>query len=233
MTYVFCTTLSKPKNQMKQLFTCSLILICFINASAQLKKGNRLINGTLSGSVNKQDLTGTSGASDYKTSSLSIQPRIGFFASDKTVVGFGIGYDYSKTNYPYTNGPGNFNRMFTFSISPFVRRYFSMGDKVAFFLDGRLNVGFGKTRNTSSSFNTTTGIYSTYVVDDNTFKGGLAFKPGIAFFLTEKWSAEATFATLGFDYSKANSSNSKTYAVNMNYGGLNAFAFGVSYYINR
>jgi outer membrane immunogenic protein len=216
---------------MKKLLFLFLILFCFINTFAQLKKGNLLINGTLSGSISKQQ-TSTFSSSSFKTSGFSVQPRVGFFYSDKMVLGVGIGYNYSKTN---SSSPSSIylNRAYTYSISPFVRRYISMGDKVAFFIDGRLNIGFGNTLSTNPFFDPNTGVSGTTTSDSNTFTGGLAIKPGIAFFISEKWSAEATFANFGFDYNKTKYSNSKSYNLNLNYSGLNAFAFGVSYYINR
>jgi outer membrane immunogenic protein len=214
---------------MKKIILFSVALLCFNSAFAQLKKGNRLINGTFSAAVGHQEVPAPSNLT-AKTSGFSIQPRIGFFTSDKTVLGVGVGYNYTKTRYEYNNSTPNMNRTYTYSVTPFIRRYFSLGDKVAFFLDGRLNVGFGNTIYTNPTYDPNTGVSYPGTFDSNTFTGGLSLKPGVAFFITEKWSVEATFATLGYDYNKVKDSNSKSsnFAAN-----INSLAFGLSYYINK
>jgi outer membrane immunogenic protein len=214
---------------MKKIILVSLVLLSFNSAFAQLKKGNRLINGTFSAAVSHQELPPPS-TLNAKTSAFSIQPRIGFFTSDKMVLGVGVGYNYSKTKYDYGSSPSNTNRTYTYSITPFVRRYFSLGDKVAFFLDGRLNFGFGNTNYTNSTYNPNTGLVEPGTFDSNNFTSGLSVKPGVAFFISEKWSAEATFATIGFDYNKAKASHSDSYNFATN---INSLAFGLTYYINK
>jgi hypothetical protein len=218
---------------MKKIVLFSFVLFSS-TAFAQLKKGNTLINGSFSITASKQENLQLQ-PSMNKTSGFSIMPRAGIFISDKTALGVGIGYNYVKTEYAYDNfGSPSTSQQKTdgFSISPFLRRYFALGDKVAFFLDGRLIFGFGNSSSEYHLFDGFTGQVQVISLSNDTFTTGVAAKPGVAFFVSPKWGLEVSFANLGFDYSKARDSDSESYKFNFSHG-LDALNFGAAFYINR
>jgi hypothetical protein len=113
-----------------------------------------------------------------------------------------------------------------------LRRYFSLGDKVAFFIDGRLNFGFINSGSDYQVLDGFTGQVQIISLSNDTFTTGAAVKPGVAFFISPNWGLELSFANLGFDYSKAKDSDLESYKFNFGHG-LDALNFGVAFYINR
>jgi outer membrane immunogenic protein len=234
MNFTFLCGTLKTHRKMKKIVLFAFILFS-CTAFGQLKKGNVFINGSLSITASKQETLQLQ-SSTNKTSGFSIMPRVGIFISDKMALGLGIGYYYAKTADTYydNSGTGSTNRFkaYGLSISPFLRRYFSLGDKVVFFLDGRLNLGFGNSSNDYFYLNTYTGQVQTISASNDTFTTGVALKPGVAFFISPKWGLEVSFANLGFDYFKPTGSDLESYRFTFSHG-LDALNFGAAFYFNR
>jgi len=222
----------------KNITALFLIITCF--AFGQLKKGNYVTGGSLLVHPSKE--TNISGALSpiTKTLDLNISPRLGIFISDKIALGVELGYSYLKNefNYPNTNGyyvTNSSSKSSSFTVQPFFRNYIPVSEKISFFTHSTAGISFG-VRNIEYLFlDPNDGRVLTQKYKYDAFSGAISLSPGIAFFISPKWSAEATFASLGYRFSNnkpQSGDTAKSYDFIFNYG-FSAFNFGVAYYINR
>ncbi len=152
---------------MKKLFIIAVLVTVSSLGYSQVSKSTWLLGGSAGFSA-------TTG--DYKSTSININPNIGYFVMDKLAVGARIGFDYYK--------PKDVDASTEFSAGPFVRYYFvDLGSKAKLF--GHAQFGFGSTKEGGgeSVSSTNWGIYA-----------------GPAFFLNPSIALEAT---LGYGASKS------------------------------
>ncbi|WDF67449.1 outer membrane beta-barrel protein [Sphingobacterium oryzagri] len=186
---------------MKNILYTSVLILCFCGAAkAQeygFKKGDFLIEGSFRASSDE------GGMQNYdKVVSLSFNPQIGYFLSDKWAVGLMGGYGKQTYESKPTATSVSLGQEF-FTLGAFGRYYF-------------LDLG--------SRFKIFTGLESTYqkldVLKDENFPytGGYDQKQfganagiGANFFITKNLSIAYTFThVLGFTTYKINSENSGT-----------------------
>ena len=116
-----------------------LAVFCFKNVQAQFAKGTVLVEGSLGNiSYNKSDYTyeyfntipTTSTKSDYKSFGFGLNPLVGFFVTNKLVLGtsLSIYFSSSKSNSLRSTGIKSSDGKSSYvslGISPFVRYYFA------------------------------------------------------------------------------------------------------------
>ena len=180
-------------------------------ASAQSSglKGVSFITGQVE--YNRQSNNNT----NTNVDSFAVLPAVGTFISPTVAVGGALGYQ-STTN-EVTVGPTNKTTNGAFVVMPFVRKYWSLGDKLYIF--GQLDVpmAFGKMETTLGS-TTTSNNYSAY---------GVNVRPGLDYMVGGNWTLETTIGQFGYNTFKPNGAKSVD---NFNFGlNLSSVTFGVKY----
>jgi hypothetical protein len=160
---------------------------------------------------------------DSKDFSFGVSPKIGYAISENLILGLGFGYAYSKSENENeneqilrtTSSTSNF-----FAISPFVKKFFPVSEKIAFHLQGETRFTFGK-NNFENSDNTERESRN-----ESIFVG---IRPGINLSLTKNILLQANFASFGYTYSSGETDgiqNSETNSLSFNFGS-SSFMFGM------
>lgn len=192
------------------LFTC---LIPF-SALAQFKKGDKMLGGTMH--VNRYQTRNDNVPSLYGTVSMdrqthiSIEPEIGFFLSDRFIIGGHIGYDfmYRKDITKRFHGTQiTTEDTHTFNFGLLFRRYFTITDKFFFALDG---IPFCQ-------------ISEGYTL-------GARIRPVLTFLPTDKWGFEGSFGNISYRYWRSDVSNPKSDSFDFRLGNL---SLGLRYYMRK
>lgn len=187
---------------MKKVFII-LSLITAVNAvkaqevnqdSIFIDKGDFLISGSFSTSSFKSEFEqlDIDETSETKSFSISFNPQVGYAVSKNSILGLRLGYGFSK----FENSPdglgfsGNKNNLY--SIGPFFRRYFSLGSRFLFFVQGSANYLYVD----SETYNNQNVIVSS--ANSNGIDVGA--RPGVTFFLNERLALESSFGNLGYNY---------------------------------
>lgn len=217
---------------MKKLISIAMVLsstLCF----SQLQKGNILIGGGLGVSKSKSEASYPGYIYTYKTTSFDITPRIGYFLSNRSAIGLEPGYSFSKYESGTNPQAMAITKTSTASIKPFYRYYFPIGDKVAFYLHARAGVSFGKGSITNSYFDTNSGTVTKQTQKSDIFGQQVSVSPGVAFFLSPKWSIESIVTALSYEHSKQKIKGGDSATSNYFNFYHNVFNLGLVYYINK
>jgi len=194
---------------MKKLFTlviCSLALL--LQASAQIKKGEKLLGGYLLLMVDNSeyDHPNTPEVQKTKSTSFGIHPQLGFGLGDNWIAGIRMAFTYHTQKQE--SGFGN-PRSEGYVIQPggFVRKYFPIGDRFGMF--GQADVGWGYGIDKYNQDNEPTQEYkkTTY---------GIGLTPGASFRVSKRFVIEAAIGGIGYSrYSskpKAGTTGSKIWS---------------------
>jgi hypothetical protein len=173
---------------MKKKFIAKTILIlCIVttifNASfAQLKKGNLLVEASF-GNIgyskydSKNESVGATTKYDGSSFSFNLYPRVGFFVSDKFVVGAEVDIYTGSSKYNYFNATGakssdSKSSSTTLGVLPFVRYYFAASKNGKSFFYGQAGGGIHidvANNNESRGYSSSTGL-PTYTSKTNYIK---------------------------------------------------------------
>ena len=120
------------------------LLLVSITALAQLEKGNLLLGGGL-GISSQSSLAEGPVPSEIRYSNFYFNPMAGYFFQNKWVVGLNFPISYQVENSSSTPIGGNdiqeqLKRSY-FGVGPFVRKYFTINEKMAFFAQGQASFG--------------------------------------------------------------------------------------------
>lgn len=214
------------------LFILPLLLLSF-SGVAQLQKGNKILGGTLSFSTSTSN-SGDIGVfgEDTKTKSFVNNPTLGFFVSDRTVVGlvFNIS-SYSQEANRLSGGTSEYNSD-QFGFGPFVRRYFPVKEWVAFYGQADLGYSFGEVEQTYSPYNTELG----YKFKNKALN--LSTSLGLAFFPTKWMSVDLAINPLSYTHqitqTTQGSINSENKSNNFNFNlNTQSFFIGAHFFFNK
>lgn len=198
---------------MKKLVLAGAIAL-FGLSNAQIAKGTTYVSGTL-------NFSSTENNNNNKTNNeLTLVPTVGYFVASNVAIGVGVGYASATEKVDGDLVDTKFTKS-AVVVEPFVRKYWTLGEK--FFIFGQLSVPmqFGNDKNEVSTSNTS-------VTTKEKFNSiGVAVKPGLDYFLNKNWTLEATIGEFGysnFKYKDAKSVN------NYNFGlDLASVGIGVKY----
>lgn len=228
--------------KMKKLLLASAVAL-FGLSNAQIAKGTTYVSGVVGFTQDSDNNT------DKKESTFAIVPTVGYFVNTNLAIGLGVGYVNNKveetkvTNVtPYltlTEKGKDINNAVV--VEPFIRKYWTLGEKLYFF--GQLSVpmsfGSGKVEGTATLVDTTPGqpvtTENTSISQDknkiNSF--GVSVKPGLDYFLNKNWSIEATIGNFGYQSTKVDVDGAKS-TDNFNFGvNLKEINFGVKYVFGK
>ncbi len=125
----------------------------------------------------------------------------------------------------------NKNTESAFVVAPFVRKYWTLSDKLYIFGQLEVPMEFGNIKQegttTTTAGNTVTTASSS--TKNNYTSVGVNIKPGLDYFLNKNWSIEATIGEFGYNTAKLDVDGAKS-VDNYNFGlNLSSVTFGVKY----
>lgn len=204
---------------MKKLFLASAIAL-FGLSNAQIAKGTTYVSGVV-GYTNDKDNN-----SDVTDSGFKVVPTVGHFVATNLAVGVGVGYERTSNKKEITT-PTNItteNIVSGIVVEPFVRKYWTLSDKLYFFGQLSVPMHFGKAETKI------TGVDSD---DVKTNSYGVAVRPGLDYFLNKNWTIEATIGEFGYNTTKVDVDGAKN-VDNFNFGfNLAAVNLGVKYVFGK
>jgi hypothetical protein len=214
---------------MKKLLLTGAVAL-FGLSNAQIAKGTAY----LSGSVGYSQIESDNG--NYKKENFNVLPTVGYFVGTNLAVGVGVGYQTEKTTETTTTTlPGatvvseDITKKPAFVVAPFVRKYWTLSDKLYIFGQLAVPMQFGKTETENNSVVTTGSTTSTTSVSTEAkyTQVGVTVKPGLDYFLNKNWSIEATIGEFGYSNYKPKDGDATN---NYNFGlNLSSVTFGVKY----
>ncbi|WP_426482629.1 outer membrane beta-barrel protein [Chryseobacterium sp. R2ACT005] len=218
---------------MKKILLAGAVAL-FGLSNAQIAKGTTY----LSGSVGYSQVESNNG--NDKKENFNVLPTVGYFVNTNLAIGLGVGYQTEKNTLSTTTTLGNTTivnesvvKTPAFVVAPFVRKYWTLSDKLYFFGQLAVPMQFGKTETENNSVATTTTGSGTSVVSNSTSteakytKIGVTVKPGLDYFLNKNWSIEATIGEFGYSNYKPKDGDATN---NYNFGlNLSSVTFGVKY----
>lgn len=169
---------------MKKLLLASAIAL-FGLSNAQIAKGTTYLSGTLSYSSTENN------NNNRKDNELKLVPTVGYFVGTNLAVGVGVGYTDSTAKTETETGHSKFTKS-AFVVEPFVRKYWTLGEKLYIFGQLSVPMQFGNDKNEVSVNNTTVSSKEKF----NSY--GVSIKPGLDYFLNKNWTIEATIGDFGY-----------------------------------
>ncbi|AZA98837.1 porin family protein [Chryseobacterium joostei] len=219
---------------MKKILLAGAVAL-FGLSNAQIAKGTTYVSGQLGYSQNENN------NNDTKIESFKVLPTVGYFVNTNLAVGLGVGYKNDNNTLTTTTGT---NPLFVsenkitesaFVVAPFVRKYWTLADKLYIFGQLEVPMAFGqnKVEGTTTATTTTgagTTVATTSVSDKSNFTSiGVNIKPGLDYFLNKNWTIEATIGEFGYNTYKQNVDGAKR-VNDYNFGlNLSSVTFGVKY----
>jgi hypothetical protein len=140
-----------PKNfYMKKLLTLVLAFSIgvFQQASAQLKKGEVMLGGTLSANFSESDGSNTV---IHDRTTIAVMPQLGFGVGGNWIIGFGIGFTHTRLDAEglFAGGPAHKSNIISGGI--FARKSHQIGGQFGIFGQADASYGAGKTEQASGS----------------------------------------------------------------------------------
>lgn len=182
-----------------------------------IPKGTWNIGGDFSfGLSNIESSSGDDVTVESDRTTLSLFPRVGYAFDDNWMLGLKAGYGYS--HFENDNNENFEGKTESITVAPYARRYFGVGNKLLFYLQGEL----GYAGSWSESFGDMTPR-STSSADEFY----VAFRPGVTFFVSNRLAFESSIGALRYSTIKRDRFRSKTFELNLDSSNL---LFGLSYY---
>lgn len=202
-----------------KILTLSLFLFP-IALFAQFSKGDKYV--TAGFAFDADNPSGNNAPFNYSSKhSFGINPGVGYFTSNNLAVGIEGGYGHSLQTS--TEGGGFAALKYhthSYSLSPFVRKYWTLSDKFFFSITARIEYSrsFSKLVSKSSSTpNHYLGVSASIV-------------PSLAYFPTKHWSIQTNIGSLSYAFTKKLAHDTHYDNISLSYGMIN---LGVAYYFQN
>lgn len=189
-------------------------------SNAQIAKGTTYLSGQVGYSQTENNNTNKT-EENYK-----IVPTVGYFVNTNLAVGLGVGYKNENTKTT-SEAKEVKNTTSGIVVAPFVRKYWTIGEKLYIFGQLEVPMVFGQDKHEVTG--TEAGTTVSGSTKNNFTSIGVNVKPGLDYFLNKNWSIEATIGEFGYNTAKANVDGAKR-VNNYDFGlNLKAVTFGVKY----
>lgn len=201
-------------------------------SDAQIKTGTVYLSGQINYSQEKNNST------HIKDESFTFIPTTGVFVAPNLAVGAGVGFTHSKREYDITYSSGSFSSIFNYEgktnaiiIAPFVRKYWTLSDKLYFFGQIEVPMEFGKiNRDLLATYISEYGFTQRPLSIERKYTSlGINVKPRLDYFITRNWSVEAAIGSFGYQnlrYKNEEDTDLKNNNFSLN---LSSVTFGVKY----
>ncbi|WP_276496408.1 outer membrane beta-barrel protein [Pontibacter litorisediminis] len=225
---------------MKKLFFAAVFACLTSAALAQTSQGTVVASGSLGYQNNNHKNDADTQKSVNR--SFTLAPSIGYMLRDGLEAGISVGYTSSNDESKVYNVlPGGSLELRSTSettnrslaIGPYLKKYFSVSEKIAF--TGQAYLNYVSAEHDYHSDYSNSRSRSNY--ESTGFSVGL--RPGITFFPTSKIGLSAGFGSLGYtrststselEYFEDSKSTSSEFGLNLSGSTL---SFGLGYYISR
>jgi len=154
-----------------------------------IQKGQWNLEGSFSINSSQRDTD----SSDFENSSsenfnFSISPELGYAVADNLLVGLGVSYSYSKSEFNQVTDDRT-SESNSIGFSPYIEKFFPLNADFALSIKGEARYSFGNSTSESNS--------NTSESDSNSFFIG--FRPGINYFVSDQIFLQANFGALGYE----------------------------------
>lgn len=214
---------------MKKLLVAGAVAL-FGLSNAQIAKGTAYLSGSVGYSQEENN------NDNSKVENFNVLPTVGYFVGTNLAVGLGVGYNNDKATFTTSGNIGdasftNENEITqdAFVVAPFVRKYWTLGDKLYIFGQLQVPMQFGNVKTETSSVVTdgTTVVTNSESVENKYTSIGVTVKPGLDYFLNKNWTIEATIGEFGYNNFKPENAEAIN---NYNFGlNLSSVTIGVKY----
>ena len=217
---------------MKKLILAGAVAL-FGLSDAQINRGTVYVSGQVN--YTQDENKGT----HEKIQDFKVIPTVGVFVAPNLAVGTGLGLKNSKTEYTQTLLSGPFATIIDYTgktnavvVAPFIRKYWTLSDKLYFFGQLEIPMEFGKINHDALVTYTDGAVFFDQETLSNERKYtsiGVNVKPGLDYFLNKNWTIEATIGEFGytnFKYKNEDNTDRKNYNFGLN---LSSISFGVKY----
>ncbi len=201
---------------------------------AQLAKGNVLITGDLAVNTKTNKETGNFGSNVTKTRSFSIIPNVSYFVTDRLAIGLALGY--GRTSIKEENNPSNsvpyLNTIVTkITLGPIVRYFIPLGKKFYFYGEGGFNMEFNnRDYYVGGLINFENPTQDGIRFKANTVRYNIGIRPGITYFLNNRFALDASFGLLGIQNETEKQPENKYKTTEFIFSFIpNSLTFGLSY----
>ena len=216
--------------QFRRFFLSTIAIAGSLFTNAQFQKGDKMVGTNIasalynSGSSKVTFANAPSSAYDTKTSSYSlrIEPSIGWFISDKTIIGVGININPSGQKIRFENQGTTFQEdkssSFNLGAGPFIRHYFGSGSSFIPFGQYGFNAGFSTASTEGFRY------YSTSPNSKQTYEGdgsaGFFFNTSLQLGMTKMMGENAGLDIyVGYSYSGSSNKFKTTTLTDLNIDG--------------
>ena len=182
---------------MKHLFTILIIALCTTSLFAQGLEGRLLIGGDfflwVNNDIENQSFNGEPRKFEDSRFRFEINPHVGRFLNDHTVLGLGVGYGYyySKSKSTSDNAmDDNESSSSTHqaSLNTYLTKFYKLGGDFYFTSNVNLSLAVGR-RNSEQ-----------YI--SNRFSIGASLAPGVSCFVNDKWRIAAGIGSLYYSWTR-------------------------------
>lgn len=165
---------------MKYLITIACCLFLAAGAQAQFQPGDSFINGSV-GFVTGENLPLLF---EGESTIFTFAPGFGYFISNRTALGLSASYRFISTEFEDGR---------SFGITPSVRYYKGVAPNFGFWLEYGPDLAFG-----SSELK----FFSSSEREWDSFTVALGLRPGIYYFMGERFALEASFGSLSYFFTR-------------------------------
>jgi hypothetical protein len=216
----------------KLILTLALTLGTLFS-KAQITKGKFFIESFFSYTDRKQNNSPLySFTKTTRITEFSVAPSFGFFISNNLSLGVALIYTNDYARQSDFGGTEGITRTNIYSINPYIRKYFRIKDNLYFTLTGNVVIGSGQTKFTYMSGSQPTTNSALFEIDLNS-------KPGIVYFINNRWTTSITLGSLSlYEYEHVTNTDKGALPKDSNrkFGPsfeINSVAIGVQYFFGH
>lgn len=213
---------------MKKMIIVLLVAIVPAKAYNQISQGSVIVGGEFSLELSKNKTEQDNNTDDGPTrTNFRIMPDVEYFLAENLSAGLGLGYTLSKTTTEATNSETT-RKNGTFVIMPYLKKYFTLGERAYFYGQALAAFGFGDETTEVRAGSVTTSIEE----NSNSIRVGIV--PGFRYDITDRLGLEAGIGFLGFnrDVDKSGSGNNEEKEIDSTFELSflpNSFSLGIRY----
>jgi len=226
---------------MKKLMITACLSILLTSLSAQINKGDFLIEGLVnynqSNSLRESEPDSWSKKNTGKSENLYLSPRVGYFVNESFLLGLGVSYSQSK--YKSTTDFDDYSNHYETTknmvfINPYITKYHKIGEKLYF--NYTFNVLFGKGMDKFEDYDVES--YSDYnrKTESKVSEVKLNVTPGLTYFVSDRIAFAANIGRLHYSKSKETlqdvedepKTEREYYGLDLS---LNTFTLGFQFYL--
>ena len=194
----------KHKSNLKSIFMKTHLMIVLLVSTFtfaqnseekfQISKSQWIVGGIMNFNSQDSENQYVTSNSEFKRHSFFIKPDIGYAIDGNLIIGVMPGFNIVNSKFKESND--EFKGL-GISVTPYIRKYFSINKKLAFNVQGELMYSYQKDKN----LNGNSTINTSDQIDRNALFIGV--RPGLTYNLTNKIYLNTNLGVLGFNSEKS------------------------------